>query len=352
MTAAAIAIAALFGLGGTSRLPSAIHNPSRRPVCIALLCFAAALTFDIPAVYAWLDHAVGVANFADLAEHGFGITGVFALLLTLEDLTDAAPTSRPRLRLAVPVAAVVASASLFFAARTKQEANDFTDRYGHNPYVIAYWGITLGYFAIVLVALGRLIRRHSARCARTALRIGLRLVGAGVAAGVLYSALKIVQLGLSAVDNPDARYVDWLDAVMLVVGAALIGAGLLLPALETAWTAAAKHLSDRLALLRLRHLWLDVTEHVPDVVLDGRRSLIADLVAPQPSYRLYRRVIEIRDVQLTAETAPHTLGLPAASLALLDRGNRPYGMADHGTVRDELASLLDLARVWVNPRED
>jgi hypothetical protein len=237
---------------------------------------------------------------------------------------------------------------LFFASGATAEATDFTEHYGSNPFVITYWLITIGYFAVVLVELRRLVTRHSARCQRTALRVGLRLVGIGVTVGVIYSVLKIVQLILTATGRSVARYVDWLDSVMLIVGAALIGAGLLLPVLETAWTAAAKHVSDRLALLRLRRLWLDVTKPVPDVVLDGRRSLASDLVTSNPSYRLYRRVIEICDVQLAAETAPQTLHLPPASLALLERSKPTaddVGATEHA-MRAQLSTLLDLARVW------
>jgi hypothetical protein len=238
--------------------------------------------------------------------------------------------------------AIAASTACFFAAGTSQEATDFTHRYGHNPFVIAYWGITLGYFAIVLLALARLIRRHSSGCARRSLRIGLRIVGVGVALGVLYSVLKVTQLILRASEQHSARYVDQADSIVLVIGAALIGIGLLLPVLQTTWTATATHLSDRMALLRLRRLWLDVTVHAPDVVLDSRKSLLADLLAPRASYRLYRRVIEIRDVQLTAETAPDTLHLPPASLALLERHDALTDVSVH----DELASLLELARAW------
>jgi hypothetical protein len=50
MNAAAIALSALFWLGGATRVPSAVRNPSRRPLCIAILAFAIALTFDIPRV--------------------------------------------------------------------------------------------------------------------------------------------------------------------------------------------------------------------------------------------------------------------------------------------------------------
>jgi hypothetical protein len=78
--------------------------------------------------------------------------------------------------LLLPIVAVAGCAALFFAASTKYEDSNFTDRYGRNPLVMAYWTITIGYFAIILTELARLVIRHSGRCQRTALRLGLRLV--------------------------------------------------------------------------------------------------------------------------------------------------------------------------------
>ena len=97
MTAAAIAVSILFWLGGLTRVPSAFRSPSRRPLCVALLAFAVALTFDIPPVYTGFDHAVGVPNLADLIEHSFAIVGVFALLRTLEQLTNSPSRRRSRI---------------------------------------------------------------------------------------------------------------------------------------------------------------------------------------------------------------------------------------------------------------
>ena len=353
MTAAAIAVSILFWLGGLTRVPSAIRSPSRRPLCVALLAFAVALTFDIPPVYTGFDHAVGVPNLADLIEHSFAIVGVFALLRTLEQLTNSPSRRRSRILWILPIVAIAGSASLFSAASPRYEDSDFTDRFGQSPLIMAYWAITIGYFAVILVELARLVIRHSGRCRRTSLRIGLRLVGAGVAVGVAYSFLKIAKETLAVSHTNIHRYVGWVDSATLVIGGSLIGIGLLLPALDTTWTAAATQLSDRLALLRLRRLWLDVTEHDPDIVLDGRRSLMADLTTRDPSSRLYRRVIEIRDAQLVAQASPDAIKLPPHSVELLrtaDLLDSANGQSDP-TVRHELPALLELARVWPTSSE-
>src|SRR5579875_1211603 len=149
MSGGLLVVAVLFWAAGLARAPAAARNAERRPLCVALLAFAVALTADVPAVYVRVDGWVGVPNVADLVEHVFGMVGVFALLLTLSGLVDSDDRSRwARARVAVLAVAVGASVGLFLAARLPVEATHFTDRYGHLPLIAAYWSITLAYFGV------------------------------------------------------------------------------------------------------------------------------------------------------------------------------------------------------------
>lgn len=360
MSVVAATVPALFWAGGLARVPSAVRVPERRPLCAALGAFAVALTVDIPSAYVGLDRRLGVPNVADLVEHVLGIIGVFALLRTLIGLTSPR-THRRRsdwTQVAMLAVAVSASAALFFAANPSVETARFTDRYGRLPLIAAYWSITIAYFGVSLVELASLVIKHSRHTRRIALRLGLRIVGVGVALGVVYSAIKIVELvldqGVSADRVGDLAHS--LDPVVLSLGAAVIGAGLLLPAVETVWTEAAARVSDRIALVRLRRLWLDLTAGVPAVVLGDGPSLWADLCGADASFRLYRRAIEIRDVYLAARSFESTLQLPQEHIDLLlstlaaadaDRNTHPAsGVVDRQDVRRELRSLLELARIW------
>ena len=74
---------------------------------------------------------------------------------------------------------------------------------------------------------------------------------------------------------------------------------------------------------------------------------------PKHSFRLYRRVIEIRDAQLVAQASPDAVKLPARSVELLrtaDLLDSANGQSDP-TVRHELPALLELARVWPTSSE-
>lgn len=358
MSGGLVVVAALFWAGGLARAPATLRVRQRRPLCVALLAFAVALTVDIPAVYVRVDGVLGRPNVADLIEHVSGMIGVWALLLALSGLGERASAgSRRRARIAALAAAVGASAGLFLAARLPVEATSFTDRYGNLPVIAAYWSITVAYFGVALVDLAQMIVAHSARAGRRAMRVGLRLVGAGVVLGALYSALKIVEL--VADEEPGAgavrRVADRLDPVVLVVGAVVIGVGLLFPVTDTAWRRAGAGVRDRVALVRLRRLWLDLTAAMPEVVLGERPSLWVDVCGREASLRLYRRVIEIRDVALAAgggavpALSPDRVAALSAGLAPVDPGPGSAS-ADSGAggqeAGDELRPLLVLARRW------
>lgn len=360
MSAIVVAVPALFWAGAIARAPSAARVPQRRPLCAALAAFAIALTLNVPSVYMSVDRTLRVPNIADLGEHAFGILGVFALLRALNTLSAMpGPSGRWSWALvALPVMAICASAVLFLTASLPVETANFTDRYGHLPQIAAYWSITIGYFGISLILLASLIIRHGRRTRRLALRLGLRTIGVGVGIGVAYSLMKIVELIADADGGagPIRRVMNRIDPTVLAAGATVVGVGLLLPAVETAWTAAAARVSDRLALLRLRRLWLDLTATVPDVVLGDRPSLWADVFATDASFRLYRRIIEIRDVYLAlraGESAPslrpRDVELLHTALATVDSASvaGPEGRAAaHQGIRRELRALLELARIW------
>lgn len=360
MSVGALAVAVLFWAGGLARAPSALRVRDRRPLCLALLAFAVALTVDIPAVYVRVDSWFGVPNVADLIEHCFAMLGVFAMLVTLRGLVGRGDSLWwTRTRIAVLVAAVAASAGLFLAARLPVESANFTDRYGHLPLIAAYWSITVAYFGVVLIELAQVAVTRSGRARRMTLRLGLRMVGAGVALGVVYSAIKIVELVVDE-DSPAGavrQVADRLDPMVLASGVAVVGVGLLLPAAETTWRHAWRSGRERLALLRLRPLWLDLTEAMPEVVLGERPSLWADLCGGNVSFRLYRRVIEIRDVVLEVRLGEALPALGSARAAMLLSGLATEVHRDEDAVdgaagqdaRRELRPLLELAREW-HPR--
>jgi hypothetical protein len=288
----------LFWAGSLLRIPAARRSAPQRTLCLSLAAFAAALTLNLPTVYVAFDRAVGVPNLADLGEHVCGVWGVAGILRLARQVTAAAPVGRAWHELAMPGLATVALTVLFVLAPIPAEAPSFTTAYGHLPEITAYWIVTIAYFGITLAALARLSLRYAGRVRRPSLRIGLQVLGAGVALGVAYSLSKLAELVAAQLPHADAaqHVAATTGHILLAVGALTMSVGLLIPALGPRLRAVERAARAYVALRRLRPLWETLWQANPDILLDPPPARWRDLlVFGQLESRLYRRVIEIED---------------------------------------------------------
>ncbi len=232
-TVVAALLPTLFWAGSLLRIPAARRSAPQRTLCASIAAFAAALTLNLPAVYVAFDRAVGVPNLADLGEHLCGVWGVAGILRLARQVTATAPAARVWHELAVPGLATVALTALFVLAPIPAEAPSFTTAYGHLPEIAAYWMVTIAYFGIALAALARLSLRYAGRVRRPSLRIGLQVLGAGVALGVAYSLSKLAELVAAQLPHADAaqQVAATTGHILLAVGALTMSVGLLIPAL-------------------------------------------------------------------------------------------------------------------------
>jgi len=291
-------IPTLFWAGSLLRIPAARRSAPQRTLCLSLAAFAAALTLNVPAVYVAFDRLLGVPNLADLGEHLCGVWGVAGILRLARQVTGTAPAGRARNELAAPGLATVVLTVLFVLAPTPAEAPSFTAAYGHLPEITAYWMVTIAYFGITLAALARLSLHYAGRAERLSLRIGLQVLGAGVALGVAYSLSKLAELVTAQLSHADAAQhaAATTGHLLLGVGALTMSVGLLIPALGPRLRAVERVARTYVALRRLRPLWETLWQANPDILLDPPPARWRDLLAfRQLESRLYRRVIEIED---------------------------------------------------------
>ena len=297
-TVVAALLPTLFWAGSLLRIPAARRSAPQRTLCFSLALFAAALTLNLPAVYIAFDRSVGVPNLADLGEHLCGVWGVAGILRLARQVTATAPAGPAWHELALPGFATVAITVLFVLAPIPAEAPSFTTAYGYLPEITAYWMVTIGYFGITLAALARLSLRYAGRVKRPSLRIGLQVLGVGVALGVAYSLSKLAELVAAQLPNADAaqHLAAATGHALLAVGALTMSVGLLIPALGPRLRAAERAARTYVALRRLQPLWEMLWRATPNILLDPSRARWQDLLAfRQQESRLYRRVIEIED---------------------------------------------------------
>ncbi|MCX4747848.1 hypothetical protein OG455_20385 [Kitasatospora sp. NBC_01287] len=311
------AVLAMLWLVTAWRLPAAVRNPRQRALWTAFAGVSVLATLGLPALAVPIDTAFGVPNVAVLIKHLIGLVACGALVSFLT--ATARPELAPRLRrpqLAVLLTAQVGLVVSFALLRQSGEVAEFYQAYPGSVPAAVYALIVAGYLGSAMGFGSWLFGTYARRAGAGWLRTGLRVLGAGTAAGVLYSVLRICQVLLQLFDRPMFMSASMLDGIEWAA-IALVLLGSSIPAADGARAAVRAWRTAR----RLRPLWAELTGAVPEVVLTAR-------LGRSPRVLLHRRVIEIRDAALVL--AGHT------DQELRDRAARQPGAA----ARPELVEAL------------
>jgi hypothetical protein len=320
------------------KLPALRRNPSDVPLrafAATVLFMAAALTVLVDPAYGWVDRLSGIPNLAQLAGNCLGLCSSSSSLILLANLSYPRQRATRLTRVSVITAAGVAAALilLFFTGAPRPETRDFWVAYMRQPEIAAYRILFVAYIAFVLANVIFLALRYASVSSRPTMRIGLRLVAAGGVVGQFWVVLEAARViaPLAGLPSPPAG-AELAGRADIAVTIALIALGSTLPGWghrlrideAVAWS------MELRSLRRLYPLWNGLHDAAPEVMLTPPRSRLADLFDFQDvHFRLYRRVVEIRD-----------------ALLLLNADAGPAGDAPGGDFTAEVRSLESLARAY------
>ncbi len=313
MTNAVFAVpAVLLWVSVVWRWPTRRQGTTQRALWLALVGLAITATLEVPTV----ERAVQLAtpfepNLAYLVKHVLVVGVAAAAHEILRGVTLAPQEARRgvRRRSAAAIAVVLALATLFVAAPVEGSVltPEFTDRYGREPAMLAFWGVFLAWLAAALTSTIQLTWRYGKQAPSSRLRTAILLIGGSAAACLGYVAAKsayLVALG-AGVEHRFAVLYTGASQAMLLTSMLLIAAGCAWPTLGR--IPGLRHLTAYRRLRRLQPLWQMLYQATPAIALTpptaGRQlSRIRDL-----EVRLYRCVIEIRDgaLALRPYAAPH-----------------------------------------------
>ena len=301
------------------------ENPALRAHWFALAALALGLVMYVPVVALAVDDVLGVPNLAGRLGQGLTITGACSAQILLLHLVRprAEATHLARRRVALLLLALAVMAAAFVVAPTGDEALRFTVTYGTAPWMWAYWAAYLSFLVTAGVDIARLCTRYS-RVAAGVLSLGLRLIAVGAAIGVvdgLVTGAYVLVRHAGLDDLPLGQAT--LHLVLQPLAAALVVAGSALPALarRRPLRPLGDLLARRRALRALDPLWRDLLAEAPELVLDDaawQRAPGRDLDALD--FRLYRHVIELRDVRLLLRPWVPSSTSAAATAATRDEG--------------------------------
>lgn len=276
------------------RAPAAVRMPRQRALWTTFAALTLAMTLRLPAVMDAVDGGTGINNLSTLLKHIIGVTAAAALLEFVHGITRPGSADGRRTRLTATLVALGALTVLFFLLPRDSQTQDFFETHAGSGAATAYLMVWFGYLGTAMAIATALFWSAGRQAAAGWLRAGLRLLGVGSAAGVLYALLRagylLVRLlgpGDAAADAQAAEVTDLLKHAAIV----LILLGTSIPAVGVAW----RGWRQWRHLRRLQPLWRELTAAVPEVVLDE------ELRQHELRLRLHRRVVEIRDALLALQ---------------------------------------------------
>ncbi|MDI6099280.1 hypothetical protein QLQ12_11820 [Actinoplanes sp. NEAU-A12] len=264
---------------------------------VARLWPALSFTVATPWVYRQFDQWIGIPNTATLLVYSLivlnSVTAQVLLLLWSHPPEVARRKALPRL--AACAAVLVTMTVLFVAADvTSERPVDFDVYYARTPLIAAFLIIYLAFFAIGLGTSAWMTWRFSRAVDRPWLRRGLQLNAIGALFGLGYDLAKTVSIVARWAGSSQLDAVNVIGApVSASTGALLIAISSTLPA----WgPRAEQQWRWKRAYRRLEPLWLALYRAEPSIALHPPRPTWRDRWDVRDiEYRLYRRLIEIRD---------------------------------------------------------
>lgn len=282
------------------------RSPALAAFCQFLTALGLAFAFLSPAAEAVESRLV--VNLGRLLANASTLFAAYAIgrMLLHLNYPPAEVAARVRSRRIALLGAVGVMAGLFLSTPTGRPGQAPTGAFGDlvatRPALGVYVLVYCGYLGVALVDLMRLTWRYSRFAGhRPYLRPGLRIVAGGCALGLVYvveKALAVVWLWASLPGLPNGEVACTTPATpagcafsvtLPAVAVLVIIVGATLPALGPVFSVPARWVRDWRRYRRLGPLWTALHRAVPEIALDSGRS-------PRGvRFRLYRRVIEIRD---------------------------------------------------------
>lgn len=285
----------LLPLLGPSRRPPRRRDPALFSVLAVFACKGAAFVLATPGIAAATDRALGVPNFAALGIHVLGGVGFSAAVLATLTFWEHPPRRAwPTVRRLVAVAGATALLliALWAAAGVRTRSAHYLAENSQHLLVSLYLLCYVGVLLLGLVAIARLCWRQAMQAERRWTRRGLRVTGSGA---VIYMGSFVNRLSAVVVAPFGVDPLQWELVVPVCTGTGmlLIVTGLTMPGWGPRLSALRGWLASYRAHAQLRPLWTALYRVMPEIALHAPNKSVRAV-----RYRLYRRVIEIRDARL------------------------------------------------------
>lgn len=345
---ASAGICALAFLYKSRDLRRGRRDPALLALLIAFLFKGISFTLSTAAVSAAVDEYSGVPNLGALGIHlSGGVTSSAAFLSALVLWVCPAEQAWPKVRRRIVLFGLVAVTMFVLWYAANSGAQDRSPHYllqnTHRPVVAAYLLLYVTAFAAGMAEIVRLGARYSRSAGRAWLRRGLRTMSVGAFIYIAYCvnrawAVVAVQFDL------DPLQWELVTPLSNGIGILLVATGFTMPSWGPRLSAARMWVLNYRAYQRLHPLWSDLYRAVPEIALSPPApSFVERIRHGDLRYRLYRRVIEIRDGLLAMRPYMTAEAAPGAAAGARERdGDRPGSADPAGQARRAAAEAARL----------
>lgn len=252
----------------------------------------------------------------------------FCIVAVLAHAAHGADVAVRRIRVQIWIlgATVAVMTVLLIAARTRFTV-DFVNVYATHPLVVAYELVFLSYATWALAGIVVLVHQVARHAQRAFLRTGLRVLTAGAMIGLLWSLWKISMTLARAISHRPTPFEAEVSSLLSAISVLLFTAGTTLTAWGPRAVHPAKWLRARRIYRRIEPLWSAVSDAVPHVEFKHPGAGM--------EFRLYHRIVEIRDCSLALRGYFHP-DVPNWVRSAL---------AERATTEDDSAVLIEAANV-------
>ena len=309
------------------RLPTA-KDARRRCVFLATLLAAGACTLYVPAVYYSVDpflggkNRVGLVTLLSLLLGFWQFRSAILLAVLSEDKGRRRQLVWGRL---VTFAACAAVAVGFSTSRVDATDQNLPLTYGDQPGMAVFLWTGSAFIIWVCVDIARVCRANVPSMRTRAFRSAFLLIGFGC---VMFTLVLVNRLIYGAVVASEGSMGSTATALNVLYGVGetmavlLVSLGLLLPRLAAQLHHTAFELRVRLLLLKVDPIWKRITEGQLQLVLAKPHPAIA-LLRRHPENHLHRRLVEIRDCEMSSPTTAARLN--AEDRAVVEKAEHMLG---------------------------
>jgi hypothetical protein len=279
-----------------------LHDPAIRAFWLSLLFLALALTVLLPAAALWIDQMTRISNLSRL----LGNETVLVAACTVQvfvffNLDRKRDDVRSKIRLAswALLGVLIAMSTLFALAPVHHETADFWQQYSRAPFMLEYRLVYLAYLGLAVINIMRHSWRYAGVSEQPSLSLGLRLVAVGGLLGGGYVAHEGVRSFAVAIGIHNAFLdSDTVTRLLIASSVACMTAGVTMPAWGSRFGISAMYqwLDRYITYRQLYPLWRVLYRATPEIGLLPPKNVVADAVTVRDlEFRLYRRIVEIRD---------------------------------------------------------